>query len=73
MAFGERDNRNTNVLEEIPLRGAILAKNEYWKIIGLEGRTKINTDRYHTWDTCYRNVTEHLLRFQQIQVMICGM
>ena len=63
MAFGERDNRNTNVLEEIPLRGAILAKNEYWKIIGLEGRTKINTDRYHTWDTCYRNVTEHLLRF----------
>ena len=63
MAFGERDNKNTNVLEELPLRGAILAKNEYWKIIGLEGKSKLNTDRYHTWDICYRNVTEHLLAF----------
>lgn len=53
--------------EEIGLKASITRQNSYWQVIGLEGRSKINQDTFHTWDVCYKHLTEHMMNLLKNQ------
>ena len=63
MAFGERNRENTKTLPELDLKGFITKANAYWQVISYEGKSKLIMNRYHTWDTCYHHITEHLMTY----------